>query len=61
MGLRTWAKEQKGKGIEVKIGLGRIRIGGVWRAWAEIEKEEEEKKERGGVKRKSRGMGKSEE
>lgn len=45
--MNRWAKKQKGKGIEVKIGLGRIRIGGVWRAWAEIEKEEEEKKERG--------------
>lgn len=36
-------------------------MGGVWRAWAEIEKEEEEKEERGGVKRKSGGMGKREE
>lgn len=59
--MNTWAKEQKGKGIEIKIGLGRIRIGGIWRVWAEIEKEEEVKEEKRGVKRKSGEMGKREE
>jgi len=41
-----WAKEQKEKGIEIKIGFGRVRIGNVWRKWAEIEKEENERSER---------------
>jgi len=40
-----WAKEQKEKGVEIKIGFGRVRIGNVWRKWAEIEKEEKEKRE----------------
>jgi len=25
--------------LEVKIGVGRVRVKGVWRAWAEIERE----------------------
>jgi len=48
--INKWAKEQKGKGLEVKIGEGRVRVKGIWKAWADIEKEnigtekEEEKK-----------------
>jgi len=38
--INKWAKEQKGRGLEVKIGIGRVRVRGVWRAWAEIEREE---------------------
>jgi len=37
--INKWAKEQKGRGLEVKIGIGRVRVRGVWRAWAEIERE----------------------
>jgi len=37
--INKWAKEQKGRGLEVKIGVGRVRVRGVWRAWAEIERE----------------------
>jgi len=37
--INKWAKEQKEKGLEVKIGIGRVRVKGVWRTWAEIEKE----------------------
>jgi len=37
--INKWVKEQKGKGLEVKIGVGRIRIKGVWRSWTDIEKE----------------------
>jgi len=37
--INKWAKEQKGKGLEVKIGVGRVRVKEIWRAWVEIEKE----------------------
>lgn len=39
--ITRWAKEQKAKGEEVKVGLGRIRIKGRWKSWAEIKQEEE--------------------
>jgi len=38
--INKWVKEQKGKGLEVKIGIGRVRIKGVWRSWADMEMEE---------------------
>lgn len=29
--MNRWAREKREKGFQVKIGLGRIRIGGIWR------------------------------
>jgi len=53
--INRWVREQKVKGLEVKIGIGRVRVKGVWRAWAEIEREglaeergEERREERDG-------------
>lgn len=46
--INKWREKQKGNGTEIKVGLGRVRIRGVWKAWAEIEKE---KKKRGEKKR----------
>lgn len=42
--ITRWAKEQKAKGEEVKVGLGRIRIKGRWKSWAEIKQEKEKEK-----------------
>jgi len=39
--INKWAKVQKEKGIEVKIGIGRAKIKGKWRYWTEILKEKE--------------------
>lgn len=30
--INRWAREKRMKGVEVKIGLGRVRIAGIWRA-----------------------------
>ncbi|KYM80834.1 hypothetical protein ALC53_08718, partial [Atta colombica] len=53
------AKEQRGKGKEVKVGLGRLRMEGVWKGWIEKEEVERNKRNnnnaRNGVK-KLRGM-----
>jgi len=43
--LSRWAKEKKAGGTEVKVGRGRLRIGGKWITWEEIEREEREKRE----------------
>ncbi|KMQ86479.1 hypothetical protein RF55_14523 [Lasius niger] len=40
--INVWAKVQRSKGKEIKIGFGKVRINGVWKYWKEIEKEEEE-------------------
>jgi len=45
--INRWAKAQREKGIEVKIGIGRVRVKGSWRNWNEILKEKEEKENRG--------------
>jgi len=45
--INKWAKVQKEKGIEVKIGIGRMKVKGKWRYWTEILKEMEEEKEIG--------------
>lgn len=38
-------KEEKRKGKDVKVGLGRVRINGKWRKWEEIEGKEEDRGE----------------
>lgn len=40
MGKKTEGKEFRGK-----VGLGRVK--GIWRTWAEIEREEEERANKG--------------
>lgn len=45
--MNRWAREKREKGFQVKIGLGRIRIGGIWRAWSDIEREEEKDRRNG--------------
>lgn len=40
-----WVKERKLRGEDVKIGLKRMRIRGIWRSWEEIEKGKEKDKE----------------
>lgn len=34
------------RGIDIKVGFGRIKIGNVWKSWAEVEKKGEEKREK---------------
>lgn len=36
-------KKQKEKSLEVKVGLARVRMKEVWRTWAEMEKEDQER------------------
>lgn len=36
--ISRWGKEEKSKGKEIKIGLGKVRINGIWRFWSDIEK-----------------------
>lgn len=35
--IDKWAKEERKKDKEVKIGFTRERIGGVWRKWKDLE------------------------
>ena len=44
--IKRWGREQKEKGVQVKIGFGRVKIGDIWRPWEEIEREEERREER---------------
>lgn len=44
--IGKWAKEERNKGREIKMGLGKIRINRIWKFWTEIGKEMEERKER---------------
>lgn len=37
--IGNWAREERKKGKEVKIGLGKVRINGMWRRWHTIEDE----------------------
>jgi len=55
-------REQKEKGLEVKIGVGRVRVKGIWRAWVDLErkglngeKEDRKKKKRRRRRRNSWG------
>jgi len=41
--INRWAKIQREKGIEVKIGIGRVKLKDKWRNWNEILKEKEER------------------
>lgn len=34
-----WAKEEREKGVLVKVGFTRVQVKGVWRKWEEIEEE----------------------
>lgn len=36
-------KNREKKGWRLKVGLGRVRMKGVWRTWVETEKDEEER------------------
>jgi len=47
--INKWAKEQRGKGLDIKVGIGRVRVKGIWRGWEEIEKE--------GLRREGEGTG----
>jgi len=54
-------KAQRERGIEVKIGIGRVRVKGNWRVWNEILKEKEEKEEIGKEKEEKEEIGKGKE
>lgn len=41
--MNRWAREKRTAGGDVKVGFGRVRVAGVWKAWEEIEREEREK------------------
>ena len=38
-------KAQENKRGDIKIGCGKMKIREIWKTWAEIEREEEEKRE----------------
>lgn len=37
--IHKWVKEEREKGRDVKVGYARVRIGGNWRKWEEVERE----------------------
>lgn len=44
--IYRWVKQEREKGIYVKVGFARVQEKGVWRKWEEIEKEMREREER---------------
>lgn len=46
-----WAKEEREKGVLVKVGFARIQVKGVWRKWEEIEEEIREQERLEGSRR----------
>jgi len=48
-------KKERSKGKEVKIDRDRVKIGGKWIAWKEVENEERLRKEGRGQKTKDKG------
>lgn len=55
--INRWAKEQRGKGREVKVGKGRVKVGGRWKKWEEIEQKEGKEREEKEEREKGRGIG----
>lgn len=43
--MNRWTKVQRGKGKKIKVGLGRVKVKGIWRYWEEIKQKEEKRKE----------------
>ncbi|RLU26458.1 hypothetical protein DMN91_000253 [Ooceraea biroi] len=40
--ITRWAKDQRGKGMEIKVATGKVRVGeGVWKWWSEVKREQE--------------------
>lgn len=37
--INKWAKNERSKGLDIKIGIGKVRINGVWKFWGEVEKD----------------------
>lgn len=37
--ISRWAKEEREKGVLVKVGFARVLVKGMWRKWEEIEEE----------------------
>lgn len=54
--INIWAKEEREKGKEVKIGYARVRIGGVWRKWEDVEKELEVNRRKGEEEERNKEM-----
>ncbi|XP_014229659.1 golgin subfamily A member 6-like protein 2 [Trichogramma pretiosum] len=42
--ISRWAKEQREKGKEIKIGVGRVCVEGKWLRWESVQEEEESRK-----------------
>lgn len=44
--MNRWAKDQREKGKDIRIGFGRVKIDGMWKSWTEISQREEQERER---------------
>lgn len=44
--IYRWAKQEREKGMFIKVGFARVQIRGVWRKWEEIEKKKKDREER---------------
>jgi len=42
--INKWVKEQKGERKKIKVGLDKVRIGNIWKAWNIIKRKDEEKR-----------------
>jgi len=49
--IYKWAKKYKSGGINIKIGIGKMRINGVWTNWADLEREGKMKEKKEGRER----------
>lgn len=37
--LNRWAEIEREKGRDIKVGFAKVRVGGVWKKWEEVERE----------------------
>ncbi|KYN29353.1 hypothetical protein ALC57_01207, partial [Trachymyrmex cornetzi] len=58
--INRWAKERRGKGEDIEIARGKVRIEGKWIYWEELERimarEREDKKSQGGGREEREGL-----
>lgn len=59
--IYRWVKQEREKGIYVKVGFARVQVRGIWRKWGDIEKEMRDRDERDEERKESEYRGDREE
>lgn len=57
--ILRWAIEQRNKGEDIIVGIGKVKVGGVWKLWEKIEEEEDKQNNKEEEVEVSKGKGKN--